>query len=65
MSSASELSAQPEDSQLAVPGLLGSAVVEERLTLFLDTAGLLAAVVAGTVEVRAEASELVAPCHPS
>ena len=35
--------AQPEDSQMAVPGLLGSAVVEERLTLFLDTAGLLAA----------------------
>ena len=35
--------AQPDPTQLHAPGLLGSAIVEDRLTLFLDTARLLEA----------------------
>jgi two-component system chemotaxis sensor kinase CheA len=38
-----ESDAQPDPNQLAAPGLLGSAIVEDRLTLFLDTAKLLLA----------------------
>jgi two-component system chemotaxis sensor kinase CheA len=38
-----ESDAQPDKNQLAAPGLLGSAIVEDRLTLFLDTAQLLLA----------------------
>jgi two-component system chemotaxis sensor kinase CheA len=38
-----ESDAQPDPNQLAAPGLLGSAIVEDRLTLFLDTAPLLLA----------------------
>jgi two-component system chemotaxis sensor kinase CheA len=38
-----ESDAQPDPNQLAAPGLLGSAIVEDRLTLFLDTAQLLLA----------------------
>jgi two-component system chemotaxis sensor kinase CheA len=33
--------AQPDASQLHAPGLIGSAIVEDRLTLFLDTGALL------------------------
>ena len=38
-----ESDAQPDATQLHSPGLLGSAIVEDRLTLFLDTARLLEA----------------------
>jgi two-component system chemotaxis sensor kinase CheA len=38
-----ESDAQPDKSQLNAPGLAGSAIVEDRLTLFLDAAGLLEA----------------------
>jgi two-component system chemotaxis sensor kinase CheA len=38
-----ESDAQPDATQLRAPGLLGSAIVENRLTLFLDTAALLEA----------------------
>ncbi len=38
-----ESDAQPDATQLHAPGLLGSAIVEDRLTLFLDTARLLEA----------------------
>ncbi len=36
-----ESDAQPDSSQLHAPGLIGSAIVEDRLTLFLDTGALL------------------------
>ncbi len=38
-----ESDAQPDPTQLSAPGLLGSAIVDDRLTLFLDTARLLEA----------------------
>jgi len=38
-----ESDAQPDATQLHAPGLLGSAIVEDRLTLFLDTERLLEA----------------------
>ncbi|MEX2205960.1 MAG: chemotaxis protein CheA [Myxococcota bacterium] len=38
-----ESDAEPDASQLHAPGLLGSAIVEDRLTLFLDTGALLEA----------------------
>ncbi|MFI5315044.1 MAG: chemotaxis protein CheA [Myxococcota bacterium] len=38
-----ESDAQPDNSQLNAPGLAGSAIIEDRLTLFLDAARLLEA----------------------
>ncbi|HXZ86743.1 MAG TPA: chemotaxis protein CheA, partial [Myxococcota bacterium] len=38
-----ESDAQPERSQIQAPGIAGSAIVEERLTLFVDAASLLEA----------------------
>ena len=38
-----ESDARPEDTQLHARGLLGSAIVNDRLTLFLDPGELLAA----------------------
>src|SRR5262249_5487475 len=38
-----ESDAQPDSSQLHAPGLAGSAIIEDRLTLFLDAPGLLEA----------------------
>jgi two-component system chemotaxis sensor kinase CheA len=38
-----ESDAEPDATQLSAPGLLGSAIVDDRLTLFLDTARLLEA----------------------
>ena len=35
--------AQPDTAQISAPGLLGSAIVRDRLTLFLDTDRLLEA----------------------
>jgi two-component system chemotaxis sensor kinase CheA len=35
--------AQPDPAQFAAQGLLGSAIVDDRLTLFIDTEGLLEA----------------------
>ena len=38
-----ESDAQPDPSQIHAPGLAGSAIVEDRLTLFIDAARLLEA----------------------
>jgi two-component system chemotaxis sensor kinase CheA len=38
-----ESDAQPERTQIQAPGIAGSAIVEDRLTLFVDAAGLLEA----------------------
>jgi len=38
-----ESDAQPERSQIQAPGIAGSAIVEERLTMFVDAAALLEA----------------------
>ena len=52
-----ESDAQPDATQLCAPGLLGSAIVDDRLTLFLDTARLLeAAGIERTLELSTTSS---------